>query len=221
MRRINLTQSPKGDRELKPNQAAFDIGRMAYRMYEGYFMHVAVIRVATDPRAATLSPNVEPSQIVPVGYVVRKDGTSHIFHFTQYLARAGSDPAMVDELRRVWLVGALLAVGDALKRHDYFDHAPELEVLRHLRNGVAHGNAFRIDMTLLAKFPAHNRLARIRSDNNAEFEITPNLQDQPVLFDFMAPGDILDLLMSVSDYLVRMGNGEGARALKERERDQT
>jgi hypothetical protein len=212
MRRINLTRSPKLDRQLKPNQAAFDIGRMAYQMYEGYFMHVAAIRVATDPRAAALSPNVEPGQMVPVGYVVRKDGTSHIFHFTHYLARAGSDPAMVDELRRVWLVGALLAIGDALKRHDYFDHAPELELLRHLRNGVAHGNAFRIDHPEdLANFPAHNRLARIRSDRKAEFEIRPNLEDQPVLFDFMGPGDVLDLLMSVSDYLVRMGNGDPLR----------
>jgi len=184
---------------------------MAYRMYEGYFMHVAAIRVATDPRAQTLSPNVEPGQIVPVGYVVRKDGTWHSFHFTHYLARTGSDPTMLDELHRVWLVGALLAVGDALKRHDYFDHAPELELLRHLRNGVAHGNTFRIDLTLLAKFPAHNRLARIISDNKTEFEITANLQDKPVLFDFMGPGDILDLFMSVSHYLERTGNGENAR----------
>jgi hypothetical protein len=44
---------------------------------------------------------------------------------------------MVDDLDRVWLVGSLLAIGDALMRHCYFDHAPELELLRHLRNGVA------------------------------------------------------------------------------------
>jgi hypothetical protein len=83
--------------------------------------------------------------------------------------------------------------------------------LRHLRNGVAHGNAFQIDLKLLAKFPAHNRLAWVRSDSKAEFEITPNLQKQPVLFDFMAPGDILDLLMSVGLYLIRMGNGDALR----------
>ena len=136
-------------------------------------------------------------------------GILFTLHIT--LARAGSDPAMLDELDRVWLVGALLAVGDALKQHDYFDHAPELELLRHLRNGVAHGNAFQIDLKLLAKFPAHNRLAWVRSDSKAEFEITPNLQNQPVLFDFMAPGDILDLLVSVGLYLVRMGNGDALR----------
>jgi hypothetical protein len=43
---------------------------------------------------------------------------------------------MVGDLDRVWLVEALLALGDALKQHGYFDHAPELELLRHLRNGM-------------------------------------------------------------------------------------
>jgi hypothetical protein len=80
-----------------------------------------------------------------------------------------------------------------------------------LSNGVAHGNTFRINLKHLAKFPAHNRLARVRSDSKAEFEITPDLQDKPVLFDFMGPGDILHLLMSVSLYLMRMGNGDALR----------
>jgi hypothetical protein len=105
-----------------------------------------------------------------------------------------------------------LAIGDALKPHGYFNRAPELELLRHLRNGVAHGNTFRIDnLKDLEKFPAHNRLAWIRGDNKTEFEITPNLQNQPVLFDFMGPGDILDLLISASNYLERMGNGDALR----------
>ena len=121
-----------------------------------------------------------------------------------------------------------------LKRHGYFDRAPELELLRHLRNGVAHGNLFRIDNpTEITKFPAHNRLAWVKSDSKAIFEITPSLRNQPVLFDFMGPGDILepdrirrvvekicrlgtedalwinvDLLMSVGLYLIRMGNGD-------------
>ena len=52
---------------------------------------------------------------------------------------------MVEELGRVWLVGALLRTGDALQRHHYFNRAPELELLRHLRNGVARRNVFKID----------------------------------------------------------------------------
>ena len=34
--------------QLKVNQAAFDIGQMAERMAEGYFMHLAAIQVAKD-----------------------------------------------------------------------------------------------------------------------------------------------------------------------------
>jgi len=51
----------------------------------------------------------------------------------------------------------------------------------------------------------------VKNDSKAEFGITPNLQNQSVLFDFMGPGDILDLLMSVGLYLVRMGNGDALR----------
>jgi hypothetical protein len=197
---------------MKANQAAFDVGQMAQRMSDGYFMHMAAIQVAKSPHAMVLSPRVRPSS-VPEGYVVRKDGTFYRFHFRHFLGKA-REPAMVDDLARVWLVGALLTIGDALADHSYFDRAPELELLRHLRNGIAHGNAFRIDNPQnLTKFPAHNRLAWIRSNTGAEFEITSSLQGKPVLFDFMGPGDVLDLLSSVSLYLIRMGNGDPLRPL--------
>jgi hypothetical protein len=78
---------------------------------------------------------------------------------------------MVDDLDRLWLVGALLTIGDALKQHRYFDRAPELELLRHLRNGAAHGNTFRIkNPKELEEYPAHNRLAWVKSDTKAEFD---------------------------------------------------
>jgi hypothetical protein len=193
---------------MKANQAAFNIGQMAERIAQGYYVHLAAIEVARDPRAVALSPKVEPGKRVPVGYVRRKDGTPYEFHFNHYLSQARNNPAIVDDLDRLWLVGALLAIGDELEKENYFDHAPELELLRHLRNGVAHGNTFRIKPKRLARFPAHNRLALVRSDTNAEFEITPNLEKQCVLFDFMGPGDVLDLLSSVGLYLIRMGNGD-------------
>src|ERR1700756_1562434 len=41
-------------------------------------------------------------------------------------------------------------------------------------------------------------LTWVKSDTNAVFEIKADLQNQPVLFDFMGPGDALDLLMSIS-----------------------
>jgi hypothetical protein len=150
--------------------------------------------------------------MVPIGRIRHKDGTRHEFDFAYHLLLARTNPAMVADLDRLWLVGALLTIGDALKQHRYFDRAPELELLRHLRNGAAHGNTFRIkNPKELEEYPAHNRLAWVKSDTKAEFEITLNLQGQPVLFDFMGPGDILHLLMSISLYLIRMGNGDALR----------
>jgi hypothetical protein len=75
--------------------------------------HADVVRAVTAINAA--QDALEPGEIVPVAYVNRKDGTRHVFHFTFYLSQAGSNPAMVDDLDRVWLAGALLAIGDALK----------------------------------------------------------------------------------------------------------
>jgi len=197
---------------MKANQAAFECGQLAERMAQGYYAHKAAIEVATDSRAKALAPAVQPGQIVPVGYVARKDGTQIIFHYQHFLDQARTNPTMVSVLERVWLAGSLLAIGDAASVHGYFDRAPELELLRHLRNGIAHGNCFRIDKPAsLAKFPAHNKLAWVRSDTKAEFEITPALQGQTVLFDFMGPGDVLDILMSVGLYLIRMGNGDPLR----------
>jgi hypothetical protein len=194
---------------VKVNQAAFDVGQLAERMAQGYYMHTAAVMLATDVRARAISPGILPGQIVPVGYVRRKDGTQHVFAFGHFLGQAR---AMTDDLARIWLVGSLLAVGDALWVHSYFDRAPELELVRHLRNGVAHGNAFRIgNPASLQRFPAHNRLAWVRGDGQAEFEITADLHNRPVLFDFMGPGDVLDLLMSVGVYLTRMGTGDPLR----------
>jgi hypothetical protein len=149
---------------------------------------------------------------VPVGSVKRKDGTEHAFDFARFLRLASTDPNLANELKTVWLSGALLTLGDMLAKNGYFDRAPEFELVRHLRNGIAHGNHFRIDNPgQLQSLPAHNRYAWVRSDTKAEFAIVPSLHGTSVLFDFMGPGDILDLLMAVGLYLIRMGNGDPLR----------
>ena len=106
-----------------------------------------------------------------------------------------------------------LAIGDALSETRYFDHAPELELIYHLRNGVAHGNRFHFTdfgKKRLADHPAHNRFTPFRTDTT-KFEITTALEGQPVLFDFMGPADVLDLLGAVGVYLWRMGQGDPLR----------
>jgi len=93
-----------------------------------------------------------------------------------------ADKAIDAELPRVWLTGSLLALGDTLNEHRYFDRAPVLELVYHLRNGIAHGNRFKFTTTglkRLKKYPAHNRDAWF---SKMIFEIAPALNGQVVLF---------------------------------------
>jgi len=194
------------------NQAAFDAGQLAERLSQGYYAHMAALAVAADPRASELMPKKLPGHTVPIGTVKRKDGTEHAFHFEIYLSQAAKDAFLITEFEQIWLAGSLLKLGDTLAQHKYFDRAPELELVRHLRNGIAHGNRFRIDNpNSLKTYPAHNRLAWVRSDTKAVFEIAPAVHGQAVLFDFMGAADVLDVIMSVGLYLIRMGNGDPLR----------
>jgi len=188
--------------------AALKVGQLARDMARGYAAHIAAIRVA---------PRLDGQMFVrliaayPSDFVQRKDGTKWSFDMQDALGSAVADEAIAAELPRVWLAGSLLAVGDALKDHGYFGHAPEFELVRHLRNGIAHGNRFDIRYPdELQKYPANNRDAFYRSPSNTIFEITPALDGQPVLFDFMGAGDVLDLLYSVGSQLEQMGRGETA-----------
>jgi hypothetical protein len=205
----------------------FDIGRLANRMAQGYYAHVAAVQVARDSRSKELIASI-PGHPVPEGYVFRNDGTKHVFDFPHYINYL-NEPTVVDDLARTWLVSSLLAVGDALSDHHYFDpdqyrtlhngqpqpvfiqglaHAPIFELVYHLRNGISHGNEFTFrvgtgtpGISRLNKYPAHNKQAQIK---HADFEINQSLQGHKVLFDFIGPGDILDLLMSVEVSLTRL-----------------
>jgi hypothetical protein len=182
-------------------RSIFEIGRLAHRMAQGYYAHKVAIEVAKDPRADALVSSADDG-------VSRKDGTGHVYNRQHYLDYARANPEMVDDLKRVWLVGSLIAVGDALSDHDYLTRAPLLELIYHLRNGVAHGNMFTFKvgqdtpgLRRLKKAPANNGQARVKT---AEFAIHGNLEGEHILFDFMDAGDVLDLLMSVEIYLTRI-----------------
>ncbi len=141
--------------KLSDNQAPAKVAQLARNMAAGYAAHIAAIRLA---------PRVSDKALVrliadyPIDSVQRKDGTKWSFDMQDALISAVADEAIAEEFPRVWLTGSLLAVGDALKRNDYFDHAPELELVRHLRNGIAHGNRFAIQKLT---YPAHNRDAAL------------------------------------------------------------
>jgi len=85
----------------------------------------------------------------------------------------------------------LLFVGDKLRQNEYFDKTPELEFLRHLRNGVSHGNTFR-----LRDYGEPRRPATFKG-----FEITQELEGQSVLFEFIGTGDLFDLFDHIKAHL--------------------
>ena len=81
-------------------------------------------------------------------------------------------------------------VGNKLSENRYFDKTPEFEFFRHLRNGVSHGNRFNL------KYGEPRRPAKFKG-----FKITPALEGQPVLFEFISTGDLFDLLDHVKAHL--------------------
>jgi hypothetical protein len=198
---LNQTEKDVYHRE-KP---MFDVGRMAELSAQAYYSHTAAVVVARTDGAHELLQSIQPTQPIPTEVVARKDGSAHIFDSRYYLGRLG-ESAMVKDMAAVWLVGSLLKVGDALSANSYFDHGPDVELLYHLRNGVAHGNRFNIDnrgKKRLAKWPANNKFAYVRVPG-ADFEISEQLNGKQVLFDFMGPGDVLDLLMSIGVRFTRL-----------------
>jgi hypothetical protein len=131
-----------------------------------------------------------------------------------YLELPTTDEELAAQFNLVWLSGALLQLGDALSQKKYFDHAPELELIYHIRNGVAHGNRFNIHgagVTRLQKYPAHNHRSIVPGDKRDLFEVTTALNGSPVLFDFMGPADVLDLLLSASNHLAGIAEGYPGR----------
>jgi hypothetical protein len=187
---------------MKANQAAYDAGQLAQDMVRGYAVHITAIRIAPrlDHKAFIRLIADRLTDSVP-----RKDGTQWSFD-TQDALGDLANKTIAEELPRSWLAGSLLALGDRLERNDYFDHAPELELVYHLRNGIAHGNRFDIrNRKRLEKYPAHNRNGWFR---HTVFEITQELDGKPVLFDFMQAGDVLDLLSSVGMQLKETGSSE-------------
>jgi len=180
------------------NEALAKVAQLARDMAVGYTAHITASRIAPriDSNALVKLIGAYPTDSVP-----RKYGPPFTFHTQDTFGDAVVRDTIREEFPKIWLTGSLLAVGDALKDNDYFnDHAPKLELVYHLRNGVAHGNRFEFNdrgRKRLAKYPAHNHDCY----THGIFEITPALDGTPVLFNFMEAGDVLDLFFDVADHL--------------------
>lgn len=179
--------------------SAEDVARLASSLRFGLYAHAAAVALGLQPDVLALG-NLPEEAGRPIGSVTCKDGSIRPFDLAYVLDLVATDPTLRDEMDRAWCVSSLLLLGDRLAVNGYFDRAPLLEMVRHLRNAVAHGNRFTFGAPEeLERWPAHTRDASCQSSR--PFEITPDLHGTEVLFDFMATGDVLDLLISVSTYL--------------------
>lgn len=186
------------------------VSRTAGRLALGYYAFLVAQHVAANPQSINTLPPAKESGLDPIGEIARKDGTSHTLNLRFYLDLFREDHGIQGEILRSWALGALLTLGDELSAHRYFDHAPALELVYHLRNGVAHGNRFNVTKDgrkRLAQYPAHNHDSTVKSPAGVVYEITPDLSG-PVLFNFMGPADIIDLLQSVE---LHLSKAAGAR----------
>lgn len=185
--------------------AKLAVGKMAQRLASGYYSFLVAHLVAVNPQSINSLPRATVQDHPPTGEVKRKDGTFHTLNLRHYLDLLREDQTLQGYFLRTWAMGALLMLGDELAQPgcEYFDHAPILELVYHLRNGIAHGNRFSITANgkkRLAKYAAHNRQAPVKSPLGTVYEITPNLTG-PVLFDFIGAADVIDILQSVEVYL--------------------
>jgi hypothetical protein len=180
-------------------------------MTSQYFSHVAAMYVARDKRASMFAPAIEPGQNVPVLRVPRRDGNAMVMWFNHYLEK-NNEPETVKDFDRVWLTGALLAVGDALGANGYFNHEPEAEIIRHLRNGIAHGNRFTFHPSVVDKntgklrYPANISRYAQRQQMPAH-EIETNLQGTEVLWSWGGPDAVVDCLTVLGVHLWNVGHG--------------
>lgn len=188
----------------------FAVSRTAQRLASGYYAFLVAHLVAVNPQSINSLPPAKALGEDPIGEIKRKDGTAHTLNLRHYLDLLREDRGLQREVLRAWAMGALLTLGDELSAHGYFDRAPVLELVYHLRNGVAHGNRFKITergRNRLAQYPANNRSTAVKSPAGVVYEITAALSG-PVLFDFMGPADVIDLLQSVE---VHLSKAAGAR----------
>lgn len=194
------------------NADAARIGALAVRLADLHYAYLAAIQLSRHRDAVSLMPPKEPGQLVPLRCVPYLDGDSkQRIDFLHYF-RLAQDPDATGLFDRVFFMGSLLTLGDALQPHHYFDHAPELELIYHLRNGVAHGNRFTFTKggkDRLARYPAHNRDTWLKTP--VSYEVTLALAGREVLYDFVGPAELDRIFRCVGSYLENLGSGRPTR----------
>ena len=219
MRRVLLWKDSRPDKnsiEAATSVNEFEVGQLAQNLCNGYIGFSGVTTIIRHPRAEEVIRQLEldnsgPAR-VPTEQIYTKHGAPPIYFDLIYAVKnIAASPGYREVHDRLWLTGALLTLGDELARQDYFDKKPDLEFIRHLRNGIGHGNCFNLrpgEPRRPAFYTGPDDRTSAPPTSPYSFEITPTLNGRQVLFDFIGPGDVCQLLQFVSWRLIRIGNGD-------------
>src|SRR5437868_2157738 len=120
--------------------SAIEVAELAHALFVGYPTYLMALQAARHPASeAVVKAITREGRWTDI---LSKDRQPVMFDSAMYLQRVQQQEGFQQEYERLWLVGALLTLDDRLKAEGRFDKSPEIEFLRHLRNGVAHGNRF-------------------------------------------------------------------------------
>ena len=179
------------------------IGARIVNLTYGYQTHSAAMEVALHPKVLDFIDN-DSSLINSTGEIPRLNDQGWQYGKILWLRAKDFNAELADDFAAVWIAGVIIKIGDLLAQHEYFDRHPLLEMIRHMRNAIAHGNRFRIDSEeKLKKYPANNIGAKMNGWNHGTlYEITYGLNGKQFMGSYMLDGNILDILLSCGFYLL-------------------
>ena len=169
-----------------------DTAKMCQDLVAVIFGFDAAITLLSDDRVLNLIPDILPGKFVSVGSLVDRDGTIGAeYHFNYYLHQLRTEPRYWEGTKAIWASSCLIRLGDRLTHHGYFDRSPDLELIRHLRNAVAHNDKFRIDsLKKLHQYPAH------LTAGQRNWKIDFAMNGRP-LYDLFSVSDICSIVQNV------------------------
>jgi hypothetical protein len=192
---------------------AFKIGTEVSDLAQSGYAFGAISVIAKNPKIDDIVPPAPVGKGVQ-GLLERVDGTPHSFDVRHYLDRAMNHDLARDEVMKAWCTAALIAANVHLEPKGHFREAnangsdvPEFELIYHLRNGMAHGNKFNFRKSGIDRLNDHPAYLRFY-DGSEKFNISLQLKNQPILFDFLGPGDVVDILVLVAERLKDLERGK-------------
>jgi hypothetical protein len=176
----------------KKYKGAPEVADVLFALQQGIWSYEVMRKTAAEAAASGTDSAKVNEQVT----LASKSGYQRPYSAETFRNLGTNHPLLAPIFERAMIVGALIEAAETLKTpHEYFDHAPDLELIYHLRNGIAHGNRFNIEgngITRLGKYPAFRR---IPYHPGRYHEIDLGLNGKSI-FDFVGAGDVSEILLA-------------------------